>query len=118
MNVELGPKRLGLLHELLPGSRALCRARQSQQSQLLSPIIADARAAAAAIGRQIEVFTASTNREIDAAFASLVAKAGRRTLVGPHPLFANRRVQIATLAAHYAVPTIYADRENASKPAG
>ena len=89
-------------------SRALCRARQSEQSACRVARSKDAQAAAAAIGRQIEVLTASTNREIDAAFASLAQKRADALLVGPDPFFNNRRVQLATLAARHAVPAIYA----------
>ena len=67
MNVELGAKRLGLLHELLPG--AACFAVLVNPTNPNAEFLTrDARAAAAAIGQQIEVLTASTNRDIDAAF--------------------------------------------------
>jgi ABC-type uncharacterized transport system substrate-binding protein len=73
--------------------------------------ITDAQAAAAAIGRQIEVLTASSNREIDAAFASLVQKRIEALLVSPHTLFSDRRVQLVTLGVRHAVPTSYSFRE-------
>jgi putative ABC transport system substrate-binding protein len=107
MNNELGAKRLGLMHELLPGA--------ARFAVLVNPgdlstesMITDVKAAASIIGRQIEVFTAaSTNRDIDAAFASLVQKRADALLVSPNTFFSNRRVQIVTLAAHHHLPAIY-----------
>jgi putative ABC transport system substrate-binding protein len=74
-------------------------------------LIKDVKAAASAIGRQIEVLTATTSREIDTAFASLVPKRVDALVLTPGSLFNNRRVQLATLAVRYAVPTIYSSRE-------
>ena len=72
--------------------------------------VSDAMAAAAAIGKQIEVFNASTGHDIDAAFARL-AQAVDALVVGPAVLFTTRRVQLATLAAYHRVPAIYPFRE-------
>ena len=82
MNAELGAKRLGLLHELLPGA-ARFAVLVNPNSPNAESMITDVQAAASAIGRQIEVLTASTNREIDAAFASLVQKRADALLVSP-----------------------------------
>ena len=90
---------------------ALCRPRQSQQSACRVRHQGDAQASAKAIGRQIEILTASTNREIDAAFASLVQKRAEALLIGPDVFFTNRRVQLATLAVRHGVPAIYSFRE-------
>jgi putative tryptophan/tyrosine transport system substrate-binding protein len=110
MNTELGAKRLGLLHELIP--RAVRFAMLvDPTSPSAEPNNTVAQTAAAAIGRQIEFLNASTNREIDAAFASLAQKRFDALLVANIPLFINRRVQLATLAARHAVPAIYASRE-------
>jgi putative ABC transport system substrate-binding protein len=112
MNAELGGKRLGLLHELLPRSARFAVLVDPNSPQTES-IIKDLQAAAAGIGRQLEVLTAGTNREIDTAFANLVQKQADALLVTPSTLFNNRRVQLATLAAHYRLPAIYAWRESA-----
>jgi putative tryptophan/tyrosine transport system substrate-binding protein len=77
MNVELTTKRFGLLHELLPGA-ARFATLVNPDSPLTEPAITDLRAAASSIGRELEVLTAKTNHDINAAFAR--AKAGRRTL--------------------------------------
>jgi putative ABC transport system substrate-binding protein len=103
-------KRLGLLHELLPGAVRFAllvtpgfRAGEST--------IAEVESATAAIGRQIEVLSATTNLDIDAAFARLAQKRADALLVAPQILFSTRRVQLVTLAARHAVPTMYYQRE-------
>src|SRR5262249_29492831 len=58
-----------------------------------------------------EVLTVGSNRDIDAAFARLVQNRADAIMTAAAPLFANRRVQLITLAARHAVPAIYADRE-------
>ena len=73
--------------------------------------IENLRTAALAIGVQIDVFYAGTNRDIDTVFASLAQKRVDALLVSPDPLFANRRVQLVTLATHHRVPAIYFSRE-------
>jgi putative ABC transport system substrate-binding protein len=62
-------------------------------------------------GRRVEVVKASTDRDIDAAFANLMQKPGGALLVSPDALFTNRRAQIVALAARHAVPAIYPIRE-------
>jgi putative ABC transport system substrate-binding protein len=111
MNVELGAKRLGLLHQLLPGA-ARFAVLAGQISPSTDLMIADLRAAASIIGRSIEVFNASTNSDIDRAFASFAQKRIDALLVSAGSLLDNRRVQLVSLATHYRLPTIYPFREN------
>jgi putative tryptophan/tyrosine transport system substrate-binding protein len=110
MNGELGSKRFGLLRELVPGA-ARFAVLLNPTNSFAESLIRDAHAAASAIGRPIEIFTASTNREIDAAFASLVQWRADALLISPDPLFSNRRVQLAAAAARYAVPAMYPERQ-------
>jgi ABC-type uncharacterized transport system substrate-binding protein len=110
MNWELGAKRLGLLHELLPrAARFAVLTVPNQPEAAIS--VKDVQAAASTIGRQIEVLTVSTNRDIDAAFATLVQARTDAILVSPDALFNNRLAHITTLAARHAVPAIYPWRE-------
>ena len=111
MNAELGTKRLGLLHELLP--------RAARFAVLLNPnnrntdaLTRDLQATASAIGKQVEVLTARSNREIDAAFAGLSQKPADALVVTPDQLLDSRRVQLVTLATHHRLPAIYPFREN------
>jgi putative ABC transport system substrate-binding protein len=75
--------------------------------------LADVRAAASTMKKEIEVLFVSTGRDIDAVFASLAQKPVDALLVGPSLLTSNRRVQVITLAAYHKVPAIYSFRESA-----
>jgi putative ABC transport system substrate-binding protein len=66
------------------------------------------RLTASAIGSQLEVLTARTSREIDAAYADLLKARIDAVVVGAHGLFNQRRLQLVTLATRHAVPAIYA----------
>jgi ABC-type uncharacterized transport system substrate-binding protein len=112
MNAELGSKRLGLLHELLPGAARFAVLVQSD-SPLTAALVADVHAAATAIGRQVEVLAASTSGDIDTAFEKLLQKRADALLLSTDTLFTSRRVQLVTLAVHHRVPTIYPFREDA-----
>jgi ABC-type uncharacterized transport system substrate-binding protein len=112
MNAELGAKRLGLLHELLPGAAPFALL-VNPKNPTSDAMITDVRAAAAAIGRQVEVLTASTHRDIDTVFASLLQKRVAAVSVSPDVLFLARRTQVVTLAVYHRVPAVFAFREDA-----
>jgi ABC-type uncharacterized transport system substrate-binding protein len=103
---ELGAKQLGLLHELQPGAVRVGVLLDPNYAPTHS-FVSDVGAAASSIGKQIEVFEAPTGRDIDTAFARLAQKPIDALLIGPGPLFNNRRVQVVTLAAYHRVPAIY-----------
>jgi putative tryptophan/tyrosine transport system substrate-binding protein len=111
MGIEIGGKQVGLLRELLPRATRFAALVNSDTPVVSEPMIKEMQAAASAAGRQIEILTASTNREIDAAFAKLVQMRAEALLVSPANLFTIRRVQITTLATRHAVPAIYPLRE-------
>ena len=104
---ELAAKRLELLRELVPGSRSCCRARQSGQCSTTETTLRDVEPAARAMGLQIQVLNASTSREIDAAFATIVRERPDALFVGDDAFFTSRRVQLVQLAARHAVPATY-----------
>jgi putative ABC transport system substrate-binding protein len=110
MNVELSAKRLGLLHELLPGAARFGVLIDPAMSSA-QVILTDLQSAASAIGRHIEALTAGTNRDIDTAFASLTPMRLDGLLISPMPMFYDRRVQILTLAARHGLPVVYPARE-------
>jgi putative ABC transport system substrate-binding protein len=110
MMVELMPKRFGLLQELVPQATRFA-VLVNPKGPNAAHIISGVKLAAAAGGRQIDFFEASTSREIETAFASLMQKQTEALLLGPDPLFYSRRVQVATLAARYTVPSIYWERD-------
>ena len=110
MAAELGGKRPELLHELLPRAQRFGVLINPRSPQAESEI-GDLRAAAAAIGREIDVFYAATSTEIDAVFASLGQKKGTDALlISPQFLFFERSTQIIALAVRHAMPVIYGDR--------
>ena len=109
---ELGAKRLGLLQELLPRA-ARFAVLANPNNPLAKAFVTDVQTAAAATGLQIEVLAASTSQDIHNAFTMLVERRADALLVGLDPLFVGRRVQLATLAARHAVPSIYPFREDA-----
>jgi len=109
MNTELAAKRLGLLRELLPEATRFAALVMSGSATAAS-VVEELRAAVSKIGGQIEVLVAGSNAEIDAAFANLVEKRIEGLLIGTEPLFANRLLQIVTLATRHAVRAIYPSR--------
>jgi len=110
---ELGAKRLGLMHEMLPKVTDFAVLAHPTYPAS-APFISDVKAGARTLGLRIEVFSASTESEIDAAFEALSAHRLGGLLIANHPLFTTRREQIIALAARYAVPTMYVQREFAS----
>jgi putative ABC transport system substrate-binding protein len=114
MSADLAGKQLGLLHDMLPGAtRFAVLANPANRSVGYASFVTDVMAAASAVGLQVEVLTATTNRDIDVAFSSFAQKRAEALLVSADPLFLNRRVQLATLAVRYTVPTITWNREYA-----
>ena len=79
-----------------------------------APFISDVEAAARSLGFRIEVFNASTESGIDTAFAAMSARRLGALLMANNPLFTTRRERIIALAARYAVPTMYVQREFAN----
>jgi putative tryptophan/tyrosine transport system substrate-binding protein len=110
MNVGLGAKQLGLLHELLPGAVRFAVLVNPTNAQSQS-VMAEVQTAASSVGAQVEIHTVATNRAINSAFGGVVEKRPDGLLISPDPLFTNRLVQLATLAARHAMPTIFALRE-------
>jgi putative tryptophan/tyrosine transport system substrate-binding protein len=107
---ELAAKRFGLLQELVPAAARFAML-VNPNTTFANAMIAETQAAAASFGRQVQVFTAKTNVEIDAAFASVAQMRADALLVTPAVLFENRRVQVATLAVYNRMPALYASRD-------
>ena len=107
---ELGPKRLELLHELLPSARilALLVNPTNSNAELLTR---EAHEAADTLGLQIHVLHASTDREFDAIFASLGKLRAGGLAIGADVFFNSKLEQLGALSVRHAVPTIYQNRE-------
>jgi putative ABC transport system substrate-binding protein len=111
MNGELAGKEIEILRQLLPNAARI--AVLANPDNLNSEtLVTDTRKAASELGLQIKILTATNNAEIDTAFASVTDQPFDAIVIGVNNLFRNRRVQLATLAAHYRIPTISTDREN------
>ena len=104
-------KRLGLLRELVPNT-AIIGVLLNPNSPAVELQLRDIPDAARAIGQLI--LEANNDRDIDAAFATLVQRRIGALLVAGDPLFSNRRDQIVALAARNSIPTIYYFREFAA----
>ena len=109
--VELVPKRLELLSELVPQARVVALL-VNPNNENTQRIMRDVQEAARAKGLQLPILKAGTENEIDAAFAALVQQQAGALVVGAEPFFTDRREQVAALAARHAVPAIYGVREN------
>jgi putative ABC transport system substrate-binding protein len=109
LSSELGPKRLGLLKELVPEATRYALLANPNAANVES-IIAELSSAAAGIGRQMQLFAAANAQEIDRRFSEMVRAGADALVVSSSSLFVDRRVQIATLAAYHHLPAIYYDR--------
>jgi ABC-type uncharacterized transport system substrate-binding protein len=108
---ELAAKRLALLHELVPKAVRIAVLVNPANVPATESTLRDLPDAAGAIGLQIQVLKASTSREIEAAFATLVHERADALYVAGDVFFTSRRVQLATLAASYRIPATYPSRE-------
>jgi putative tryptophan/tyrosine transport system substrate-binding protein len=110
-NAELNAKRLEILHQLVPTATRIAVLVNPTNANNTETVLRDLEPAARAIGLQTQVLNASNIREIDAAFATLERERAGALFVSGDPLFNNRRLQLALLAARYAIPASYASRD-------
>ena len=102
---------------MLPGATRFAAFVNPSNPSIAESFVREIQSAGLAVGRQIDVVTASTNSEIDAAFATLMKMRADAFLLSPDALWIARRVQLTTLAARHAVPAIYHRREFADAAA-
>jgi putative ABC transport system substrate-binding protein len=108
---ELGAKRLGLLHQLVPKAVRIAVLVNPANAPTAEATLRDVRQAAPSIGFQIQILNASTISEIDAAFATLERERPDALFVAGDGFFGARRVQFATLAARDRIPAAYSQRD-------
>jgi putative tryptophan/tyrosine transport system substrate-binding protein len=106
MGQEMGPKRLEFAHQLVPNGNALA-ALVNPKFPLAMAEARDMQAEARSLGLQLAVLEASTQSEIDAAFAGLVRHKVDVLLINPDPFLLGQREQIVQLAARTNVPAMY-----------
>ena len=100
---DLGPKRLGLLRELMPAGTDVV-VLVNPKSPITDSALKDLQAAADAVGQQLSVLHANNNQEIYAAFPAMAQRRTPALLIVTDPLFTSRRVQLATLATRANSP--------------
>jgi putative tryptophan/tyrosine transport system substrate-binding protein len=108
--VELGPKQLGILNELIPKLAVI--------AVLVNPTFVsaekeakDALGAGRALGKEVHIVTASSEGEIGTAFGDLVKHRAGALMVAPDPFLFDRREHLVALAARHAIPAMYFSRE-------
>ena len=111
-SITVTPKRLGLLHELVPKATVIGLLANPNNSSAEAEV-KEAEAAARELGCELVVVHATNATDIDIAFATLVQRSAGTIVVAGDALFINRRDQIVGLAARYAVPASYNLREYA-----
>jgi putative tryptophan/tyrosine transport system substrate-binding protein len=102
----LGPKRVELLHELLPAAKTIALLANPGNVNIKTDE-PEIRAAADRLMQHLEVLTASTESDVEAAFATMVQHRVGSLIVMPDPFLFSRREQLIALAARHAIPTIY-----------
>src|SRR5262245_39310150 len=111
LNVEVAAKRLELLHEMVPTATIVALLVNPTTAPLAETMTRDLQAAARTLGLRLHVLQASSEREIDTAFATLVQLRAGALVIGTDALFNSRSEQLAALAVRHAVPAIYQYRE-------
>jgi ABC-type uncharacterized transport system substrate-binding protein len=113
LNLEIAPKRLQVLHELVP-TAAIIGLLVNPTDPRVETQTRDIQEAAHALGLQIQVLNASSERDFDAVFAKLIELRAGGLVIAPNPFFVSRIEQLAALTVRHAVPTIYIGRNFAA----
>jgi putative ABC transport system substrate-binding protein len=111
LNIEVTPKRLELLHEVIPTATAFAVLINPSNPILAESTTSAIRAAAHTLGVQLHFVSATTDNEIDDAFANFANLRAGGLVIGADQLFSSRIERLASLAVRYSVPAIYAWRE-------
>jgi putative tryptophan/tyrosine transport system substrate-binding protein len=111
INVELGPKRLELMRELLPSVNDMALLVNPTTPALAEPSTRVSRAAADALGLELHVLQARSSGDLDAIFAKLAELGARALIITPDQLFTAQSERLAALTLQHALPAIYEFRE-------
>jgi putative ABC transport system substrate-binding protein len=114
LNVEVAPKRLELLHQVVPSATSMALLVNPTNTSIAEPFSRALQAAARVLGLQLHVLHASSEREIEAAFATLVQLRAGGLVIMPDQLFIARSEQLAALTVRHAVPSVHLFREFAA----
>jgi putative tryptophan/tyrosine transport system substrate-binding protein len=113
-NREMAPKRLQLLHELVPTATSIALLVNLTEPALAETAMNEVKAAARTLGVELHVLNASTERDFDGVFANLIKLQAGGLVIGPGPFLNSRSEQLAALTVRHAVPAIYQYREFAA----
>jgi putative ABC transport system substrate-binding protein len=111
LGVEVAPKRLELLHELLPTVTNIALLINPTSPVVAEALLRDSQAAARSLGLQLHILHASTERDLDTAFATLGRLRAGALVIGSDPFFTSRSEQLAALTVRHAVPAAYEYRD-------
>jgi putative ABC transport system substrate-binding protein len=111
LNVEVGPKRLELLHNLTPTVGIIGVLINPERADAADNQLRALQEAARALGEEIRVFRAETESEIDATFTQLTEQRAKALFVTTDAFFFSQRDRLIRLADRYAIPTMYDRRE-------
>jgi putative ABC transport system substrate-binding protein len=111
LTLEVGPKWLQLLHEMVPNAKSLALLINPTSPNLAEAQSKDLQAAARNRGLQLHVLKASTDQDFETAFASVAQLGASGLVISSDSFFFSRSAQLAGLAIRYAVPTIFGFRE-------
>jgi putative tryptophan/tyrosine transport system substrate-binding protein len=111
LNAEVAPKRVELLHELVPTASVIALLVDPTDPGLAEPVSRASQAAAHALGLHLHVLNASSEGDFDTVFANLIQLRAGGLVIAPGALFAVRSEQLAALAVRHAVPAVFENRE-------
>ena len=111
LGAEVTPKRLQLLHELLPTVTSIALLINPSSPRVAEALLRDSQATANALGLTLHVLEASTEPELDTAFATLVRLRVGALAIGADPFFTSRSERLAALTVRHAVPAVYEFRD-------
>ncbi|HET7253116.1 MAG TPA: ABC transporter substrate-binding protein, partial [Xanthobacteraceae bacterium] len=114
LNTELGPKRLELLRELMPTATIIAVLVNPTSPSTAEPFLRAVQPAARALGLQVHVLNAITERDFDTVFATFVQLRAGALVIAPDAMFISRSEQLAGLTLRHAVPAITQFREFAA----
>jgi putative ABC transport system substrate-binding protein len=107
LDVELGPKRLELLHELVPTATVIAALVNPNDPNRAKIIARELQSAANTLGLQLHVLNASNDRDFDSVFAEMVHLRVGGLVIGGDPFFNSRSQQLGNLALQHSIPAIY-----------
>jgi putative tryptophan/tyrosine transport system substrate-binding protein len=111
LNLEVSPKRLELLHELVPNAKVIAFLNNPDLGASVKGETADVQAAARKLGVELHVLSANTDRDFDAVFAKLVELRAGGLVIGSSVFFVARQEQLAALTVRYAMPAVFENRQ-------